>query len=260
MSLDPALLARAIELIELGGPSAKPPTWLAARLSAGIEALASGRGQSARELVDSIASDPALRADLAELLRVGETRFFRDAEQWQALRRELLPNLPTLRALSAGCSTGEEAWTLAMLMDEGAGRKPYRVLGLDRSTAALAAARDGTYAEDSARELPPELKARYLQPQPPDALVIQAGLRSKVSFMTRDLGRDGIPGEFDLIVCKNVLIYLTEEAGQRLLESLRSALSAHGSLLVARSEIPRVRRQGFAPRELAPGVTVFRAG
>ena len=80
-----------------------------------------------------------------------------------------------------------------------------------------------------------------------------------MTFVARDLIDGAGPGAFDLVVCKNVLIYLAEPAGHRALASLENALAEDGVLLVARSEVPRVRSFGMQAEELASGVVVFRA-
>jgi chemotaxis methyl-accepting protein methylase len=258
MTDDDPLLLRALELV-LVHHGARAPEWLKARLAASLADLAQVTGESRAELVARMESDPELRAELGEVLRVGETRFYRDALQWNALRKALLPRLrgARLRALSAGCSTGEEAWTLAMLLDEAAENRPLRVVGLDRSRLALTAAREGLYAAESTRELPLELAQRYLAAEDGGWRVAQA-LRGRTSFVPRDLLQGGPPGEFDLVVCKNVLIYLAQDAGQRVLTVLETALAEQGVLLVARSEVPRARSFGFLAEELAPGVVVLR--
>jgi chemotaxis protein methyltransferase CheR len=264
MNDDDPLLSRALALAlqhhGIGGPSAQPPAWLRARIGASLLELAAESGTTPAQIVSRLERDATLRAELGEVLRVGETRFFRDAAQWQALRQRLLPRLSgsRLRALSAGCSTGEEAWTLAMLLDEAAGERPLRVVGLDKSRVALAAARAASYAKESARELPADLAQRYLEATADGGLRVRASLQSRVSFTPRDLLQGAAPGEFDLVVCKNVLIYLAEDAGQRVLGVLSTALAEHGVLLVARSEIPRARSFGLQADEIEPGVVVFR--
>lgn len=266
MSVDPKLLTMAVELLErkngVGARGGRAPGWLEARLSSSLPSLACRLKLEMSELLTRLEHDAELREELAELVRVGETRFFRDPAQWVALRRRFLPTLshaPRLRALSAGCSTGEEAWTLAMLLAEAARGRPFRVVGLDRSQPALAAAESATYSPESARDLPSELAARYLEPTLHGTLRVSAALRDRVSFVTRDLLDGAVPGKFDLVVCKNVLIYLAEPAGQRALSALEQALDERGILVVARSEVPRVRSFGMLAVELEPGIVAFRA-
>jgi chemotaxis protein methyltransferase CheR len=92
-----------------------------------------------------------------------------------------------------------------------------------------------------------------------DALGVEARLRKKVSFVTRDVMNGLPPGQYELIICKNMLIYFGEQARAKVIESLLLALTPGGALLVARSEVPLVRALGKASRLLAPGVFVFGA-
>ena len=207
--------------------------------------------------------------ELANALRVGETRFYRDAAQWEALRLQVIPHLLAARerekslvALSAGCSTGEEAWTLAMLLAEAAprpaARSRMRVIGVDRSEAALVTARAATYDVGSHRQLPADLAQRFLIPAVDGSVRVVPELQGSVTFQTRDLTR-GVPaGRYAVIVCKNVLIYFGDEAQRELVADLLRALSDDGVLLVARSEVPIVRALGAKAQEIAPGVTAFK--
>src|SRR6188768_322389 len=147
------------------------PLWLEERLSLAVQALLQARRLDIASLYGLLEREPDLLVELANALRVGETRFYRDAAQWEALRSSVLPELARQRpetallGLSAGCSTGEEAWTLAMLLSEaaraaGAGTRP-RVVGIDRSEPALVIARAGVYDAGSGRYLPRELAQRF---------------------------------------------------------------------------------------------------
>src|SRR5262245_27855943 len=121
-----------------------PPTWL---LEARVRERAEELGLGETAYVDRVTSDAEEWACLLERLRVGETRFFRHRAQIDALRAKVLPALlkqPT-RAWSAGCATGEEAFTLAMLCHEAAPRGDWEVLGTDLSAAAIATAESGEY-------------------------------------------------------------------------------------------------------------------
>src|SRR5215207_4822228 len=129
------------------------PGWLEERLKNAVQALLRSQKLDASSLLSKLEVEPALVIELANALRVGETRFYRDAAQWEALRRSVLPGMfkrrgdvQPLVTLSAGCSTGEEAWTLAMLLSEGSQRRGRaRVLGVDRSEPALVTARAAVY-------------------------------------------------------------------------------------------------------------------
>ncbi len=171
------------------------------------------------------------------------TRFYRDAEQLEALVPALSAR-PRVRALSAGCSTGEEVYTLAMMLPAS------EVVGIDLDPANIATARAARYP---GAELPPRLK-RYLTGD-----VVDPAVAARCRFLHGDLRRTGLFGPFDAILCRNVVIYFDEAEALALLTRLAGALSRDGVLLVARAEIPLARRvEGLAAFELAPDVVAFR--
>jgi len=231
-----------------------------------LESIVLARGADAMKLAEGLEGDPSLLAEIADTLRVGETRFFRDPAQWQALREHVLPalNVERVRALSVGCSTGEEAYTLGIVLDQEARafEGGFRVVGVDRSEAALSVARAGIYPASAGADLPSAIQARYLEASGRDSLAVSAPLKKQVSFVTRDLMNGVPPGQYELVVCKNVLIYFGEQARTRVLEMLLRALTPNGALVVARSEVPLVRALGNRFRALAPGVFLLdqRAG
>jgi chemotaxis protein methyltransferase CheR len=267
MSSHRLAIARVFDLLErahgVGGRGSERPGWMEQRLVALLEGIAQARAQDAMQIADGLESEPQLLAEIADTLRVGETRFFRDPAQWQALKALVLPGLraPRVRALSVGCSTGEEAYTLGMVLDQESNlfEDGFRVVGMDRSEAALSVARSGVYPTSTVTDLPAPLQARYLASAGRDALGVDARLRAQVSFVTRDVMNGLPPGQYEIIVCKNMLIYFGEQARSRVVESLLHALAPGGALLVARSEAPLVRALGKASRLLAPGVFVFDA-
>jgi chemotaxis protein methyltransferase CheR len=164
-----------------------------------------------------------------------------------------------VRALSVGCSTGEEAYTLGMVLDQEAHAfdEGFRVVGMDRSEAALTVARGGVYPTSSASDLPAALQSKYLDSAGRDALAVVKRLRDRVSFVTRDVMSGLPPGQYEIVVCKNMLIYFGEQSRARVVESLLRVLSPGGALLVARSEVPLVRAVRPGSRVVAPGVFVL---
>lgn len=267
-----AELLRILALLEarhgVGIRGEEPPRWLEERLRHAVAAQARAQRLNAAELFKRLEAEPEWVVELANALRVGETRFYRDAAQWEALRTKVIPPLYAARgesqtfvALSAGCSTGEEAWTLAMLLAEAAprGRARARVVGVDRSEPALVTARAATYDAGCQQHLPPELTQRFLTRCVDGSVRIVPELTSSVSFRARDL-TDGVPpGRYAVIVCKNVLIYFGDEAQRRLVGELLRYLTDDGTLVVARSEVPIARALGAKAVEIAPGITAFRA-
>ena len=261
--------ARLLAMLEqrhgVGMRAGHLPSWVEVRLDRVLDGLEVSRGLDLAGAVEQLATEPERLAELAEVLRVGETRLYRDPPSWDALRKLVLSRWARrerVRAISVGCSTGEEAWTLAMLVDEACRTQPrggeWRVVGQERSQAALAVAREGVYPTEGARHLPADLAARYLTAEG-DAVRVGGDLGERVSFVQRDMMQGLPPGRYELVVCKNVLIYFGVEAGRRAVDLLLRSLADDGMLVVARSEVPRLRAMGHRGEEIAPGLTVFRA-
>lgn len=169
MSSQRLAIARVFDLLErahgVGGRGNERPGWMEQRLLALLEGIAKQRAEDPLRVAEGLQGEPKLLAEIADTLRVGETRFFRDPAQWQALRTLVFPTLRVerVRALSVGCSTGEEAYTLGMLLDEEHATfdDGFRVVGMDRSEAALSVARSAVYPTSSVSDLPAALQAKY---------------------------------------------------------------------------------------------------
>lgn len=174
------------------------------------------------------------------------------------------PDPQPLLALSAGCGAGEEAFTLGMLLLETAPRvvgsaERARVLGVDRCEDFLATARAASYDAANHQQLPRELAQRFLQPTVGGSARVVPELQALVTFEQHEL-TEGVPaGRYALIVCKNVLLHLGDEAQERLVQSLLGSLTDDGVLLVARAEVPLVLSLGVKTHEIGPKVTAFRA-
>ncbi len=240
--------------------------WVSSRLEHALDELAVETG-SIDAALDLVRTDRGRLAELAERLRVGETRFYRDPNQWAALSRLAKGawlGRERVRGLSVGCSSGQEALTLAMVLDrarQDADRSDValRVTGIDKSESAIATAREGVYSKEAPEPLAQNLRASCFS-DAGEELSVAPSWGAIVNFSVRDALRGPPPGLWELAICKNVLIYMSDDAAERVVSSLLRALSEEGVLLVARSEVARVRALGHTAEELAPGVTVFRAG
>jgi chemotaxis protein methyltransferase CheR len=217
-------------------------------LEAAIERASPGAGaeQVAAEL-DSAGQTPLLHR-LVDEVTVQETYFFREPRELQAIEwRPLLDRaresgFGVVRVWAAACSTGEEAYTLAMLAGEALGQKapPVTILATDISGAALQRAEAGRdYSERSVRQLPPRLRERYLVREG-QRYRVKDTLRSLVRFRHHNLIGDPAPpiGEvpFDLIACRNVLIYFDLTTVRRVMRSLESALRPGGELILGAAD------------------------
>ena len=212
-----------------------PPAWA---LAARVRERAALLGLTDDEYVSRAHGDAAELARLVELLRVGETRFFRHRAQLEALQTRVLPALRgTVAAWSAGCASGEEAWTLAMLLGERG--LPFSLWATDLSTAALARARDGRYPAASVEgHVPPPLVPRYFR-RIGDQRALNDRLRPHVRFEAHNLSSPAQPRDFDLVCCRNVLIYFDEARRAEAVTRLVRALKPGGWLLVGYSETLR---------------------
>jgi chemotaxis protein methyltransferase CheR len=192
--------------------------------------------------------DRSLVNRLIDEVTVQETAFVRDPRQletiaWPArLQAASAAGTGTIRVWSAACATGEEAYTLALLAAEAfaPAPPPVDVLGTDISGAALAAAAAGRYRERAVRALAPELRLRYLDPQPDGSYLVGERLRRLVRFRQHNLVRDPVPpsGEsgFDVIVCRNVLIYLEASAVEQVIGALERSLRPGGVLMLGAAD------------------------
>jgi chemotaxis protein methyltransferase CheR len=148
-------------------------------------------------------------------------------------------------------------WSLALCLERIRAELPRRVVGMDRSAGALAAAEAGIYAAVGLKTVAAnELDAHFERQG--ESFRIGARLRRGVSFVRRDLTAGPPPGRFDLVICKNVLIYFGAAARERALLRLLGALGEEGVLVVARSEVPLARAVQSEVVELGAGVIAFR--
>ncbi|MGH7512172.1 MAG: CheR family methyltransferase [Gemmatimonadales bacterium] len=185
---------------------------------------------------------------LRDALTINVTRFYRNAETWNLLRKELLPQLCSqhlneLRAWSAGCSSGEEAYTLAAVIAERleqAGRPEQRprvaIDATDVDRVSLERARAGRYRADTLTEMPPELVRAYLEPEGLEYRVAER-VRRQVFVRHLDLSREPPPrADYHLIMCRNVVIYFDRPMQERLFQTFVGALAPGGLLILGKVE------------------------
>lgn len=212
---------------------------------------------------------------LGASLAVHETYFFRDRGQINLVRDRILPELirqnsstRRLRLWSAGCSTGEEVYTLAILISdalEDLSGWDVRVVGTDLSDAAVRQARSGLYESWSFRLVEPGFQERYFT-RTEAGWRITASLRALTTFHTGNLVRDPLPdparelAELDLIICRNVLIYLERHYLPQLAEKFFAALRPGGVLITGHSELPADARSDFLVRVHPDSVIFQRPG
>ena len=198
------------------------------------------------EYRDLLQADPGEHKALLDDMLIGVTNFFRDRECFEALEREVIPELfkdkgPTdeVRAWVAPCSTGEEAYSLAMLMaDQGAlmEKAPvFQIFASDIDDEAIDSARSGNYPASIITDVTPGRLRQYFNKQE-DRYRIRKSLRDHILFASHNLLRDPPFSRLDLISCRNLLIYLNRDVQVRLLQMFHFALKPGGYLFLGSSE------------------------
>jgi len=209
------------------------------------------------DYVDYLEVHPEEFEILFNTILTNVTAFFRDAAAWEFLARRVIPQMLAskgesgpVRVWSAGCASGEEAYSLAMLFAEAMGTKGYRervkVYATDVDEAALANARQAAYDEREIAGVPDRLLANYFE-QAHGRYVLRKELRRNVIFGRRDLTRHAPIPRVDLLVCRNTLMYFNAETQSRILRQFHFALNDGGVLFVGRAESPRTGANRFAP-------------
>jgi len=205
----------------------------------------------------ALAIDREETAALAQELTVGETSFYRNSDQFRALSEFVLPERlaaragdKRLRLLSAGCASGEEAYSLAILLREAIPDRSWTasILALDANPAALAKAARARYGAWALRDLPEELRGRYFRVEGADHVLAEE-VRTAVRFEERNLAEDDPGfwqcGEYDVIFCRNVLMYFTPENARGLVAHLALTIAEDGYLFLGHAETLRGLSQDF---------------
>jgi two-component system CheB/CheR fusion protein len=195
--------------------------------------------------------------ELFNTICINVTGFFRDKASWDYMAAEVVPSLreaiPTgapIRVWSAGCASGEEAYTTAIVLAEELGLEGYaervKIYATDVDEDALAIARQGTYDADRLADVPSELVERYFEPNG-DGLTFRKDLRRTVIFGRNDLVQDAPISRIDLLICRNTLMYFNAETQTRILAHFHFSLNQRGYLFLGKSEMLITRGDMFTP-------------
>lgn len=195
--------------------------------------------------------DPSLLQDLVDRLTIHVSEFFRNPELFAVLERRVLPELRSrfgsLRVWSAGCSNGAEAYSVAMLLAELDPIGGWSVLGTDVDRSVLVQAEEGCYRDADVRHVDAARRARFFVRE--DGLWrVRTELRRRVRFRRHDLLSDPFGGPWHLVLCRNVVIYFTEDAKRALYRRFVEALQPGGYLFVGAAEqVVGARELGLEP-------------
>jgi two-component system CheB/CheR fusion protein len=213
------------------------------------------------DYVDFLEVHPEEFNPLFNTILINVTHFFRDEAAWTYLAEEVLPGLiarrpatASLRVWSAGCATGEEAYTVAMVLAEMLGPELFRdrvkIYGTDVDDDALSKARQANYTEKEVEGVPAGLLQKYFD-KLDGSYAFKKDFRRQVIFGRHDLVHDAPISKVDLLVCRNALMYFNSETQSRILARFHFALNDGGILFLGKAETMLTRASTFTPIDLS---------
>ena len=207
-----------------------------------IDALIAKHGISTYfEYVGRLRSDKSLYDEFINYITINVSEFYRNPEQWILLEKEVIPYLTerfgkSLNIWSAACSTGDEPYSLVMLLSKFLPLEKIKIYATDIDRLVLEKARIGLYHVKSLKSLPEEFLKKYFVQVNDRTYQISDAIKKCVEFKQHDLLKDPYPKDQDLIVCRNVLIYFTDEAKDKIYAGFHAALKRDGLLFVGSTE------------------------
>ena len=219
-------------------------------------------------LVDRIGTESACGGRFLTSLWIGTTSLFRDPTVFRAIRRDVVPTLRVgqfARIWIAGCSTGEEVYSLAIVLRDAGLLEHCRIYATDVNVDALDVARRGTYPSAAIREAIPRYHLSggrgtlcEIYTAARGRVVFDPALTANVTFAVHDLGADGRFQEFELILCRNVMIWFGQKLRDAALELLRTSLRPGGTLVLGRRESPHDSPVGLPFERVRAGGSLWR--
>lgn len=206
---------------------------------------------------DYLEVHPDEQTELVDTILINVTSFFRDPEAWTYLADHVVPAIVAdkpadspIRVWSAGCATGEEAYTLAMVLAEQLGIEAFKarvkIYATDSDEQALAEGRAARYSDQQLEAVPSELRSRYFEPDG-ERFRFRSDCRRSVIFGRNDVTRDAPISRLDLLVCRNVLMYLVRDTQYRALSRFHYALNDGGFLFLGKAETIFAHADLFTP-------------
>lgn len=203
----------------------------------------------------AIVKDKELYNTLINYLTINVSEFYRNPGQWKLMEDVIVPMLigkksdfSKIKIWSSACSTGDEPYTLVMVLNKFVPLRKIRIIASDIDLAAIEKAKRGIYPERSIKDLPSEFLSKYFTQLNSNTYRISDDVKDCVEFMKLNLLSDPYPSNMDLIICRNVLIYFTEEAKNYIYGAFNRALAQDGILFLGSTEqIISCAKHGFKP-------------
>lgn len=190
--------------------------------------------------VKLLTSDAKAFDEFVNFLTINVSEFYRNPDQWELLDKEFFPELiqkfgRNLKIWSAACSTGDEPYSLVMCLSKHLPLSNIHIIATDIDKQVLAQAKAGLYSEKSIANVPEDLKRKFFTPIG-SSFQIADSVKKCVEFKQSNLLTDRYPDRCDLIVCRNVLIYFTDEAKDKIYRKFNDSLVDHGILFIGSTE------------------------
>jgi chemotaxis protein methyltransferase CheR len=193
-----------------------------------------------QEYVNAIRTDVNLFEEFVNYLTINVSEFWRNPEQWKVLEQDIIPELlkknKTLKVWSAACSTGDEPYSLVMLLSRFMPLSNIHIIATDIDKQVLEKAQAGLYNEKSLLGLPSDFKSKHFDKIGLSNYQIHNDIKRCVEFKQGNLLEDKYPTGLDLIVCRNVLIYFTDDAKNEIYRKFNDSLRTDGYLFVGSTE------------------------
>ena len=200
--------------------------------------------------VQALKTDRALFEEFVSYITINVSEFYRNPEQWKILDSTIIPELiqrfgNNLKIWSAACSTGDEPYSLVMAFSRHIPLNNIKIFATDLDKQVIAKAKVGLYSDKSIAAVPEDMKKKYFTQVGPSYKISDA-VKARVEFKEHNLLKDTYPSGYHLIVCRNVLIYFTEEAKDEVFRKFNHSLAAGGILFIGSTEqIMNYKDMGF---------------
>lgn len=210
------------------------------QMSRRLTSFMSRSGQnSASEYIKILDRDPELKKKLKDFITINVSEFFRNKDLFMELQGRIKENLLSrsdrIKVWSAACSNGSEPYTVAIILDRLTPGKRHTIIGTDIDDTILCAARNGVYTENDVKNVDKQLLDKYFK-RDLDKYLLCEDIKSRVQFKKHDLILDRYDRGFDLILCRNVVIYFTQEVKDSIYRKFSDSLNSGGLLFVGATE------------------------
>jgi len=190
--------------------------------------------------VQALRDDKKLFEEFVNYITINVSEFYRNTDQWDVLDKQIIPELiskfgKNLKIWSAACSTGDEPYSLVMALSKHIPLNQIKIIATDLDKQVIAKAKVGLYNEKSIAGVPADLKKKYFTQVGP-SYKISDEIKARVEFKEHNLLKDTYPSDCNMIVCRNVLIYFTEEAKDEVFVKFQKNLKPGGILFIGSTE------------------------